>query len=355
MPLRIGMIAPIAWACPPRGYGPWEAATSTLTEALVARGHDVTLFAAGGSATAGRLHVTAPHPYGEAPLDVKVWEAMHLGAAMRAAGRGAFDVVHAQCDFPALPFAPLLSVPLVVTLHGLGPSAVRDAVLPIWKAHEHDAHYVAISAADRHPQLRYAATIHHGLDLDAWPLAPDPGPDAPLAFFGRSHPEKGPAAAIDAARAAGAKIQLAGIVADEGYHAAEVVPRLGADAVWLGPLEGDDRAAFLGSARALLHLIAFDEPFGLSVAEAMACGTPVIALRRGSMPELVEDGVTGWLVDRPGQEPGAIARLPEIDRAACAARARARFGADAMAARHEALYRELLQGLGDAGPMEDDP
>jgi hypothetical protein len=131
--MRIGMIAPIAWRCPPAGYGPWEAATSTLTEALVARGHEVTLFAAGGSHTSGRLQVTAPHPYEEKPLDVKVWEAMHLGAAADMAARGCFDVLHAQCDFPALPFARVLPVPMVVTLHGLGPPAVREAVLPSGK------------------------------------------------------------------------------------------------------------------------------------------------------------------------------------------------------------------------------
>ena len=339
--MRIGMIAPIAWACPPRGYGPWETATSTLTEALVARGHDVTLFAAGGSATSGTLRVTAPHPYEEAPLDVKVWETLHLGAAMAAAARGDFDVVHAQCDFPALPYARLLPMPLVVTLHGLGPPAIRAAVLPVWREYMDDAHYVAISRADRHSALRYAATIHHGLDLDAWPMAPDPGPDAPLAFFGRSHPEKGPAAAIDAARAAGLPIRLAGIVADLAYHAAEVQPRLGTDAVWIGPVEGASRARFLGAARALLHLIAFDEPFGLSVVEAMACGTPVIALSRGSMPELVEEGVTGYLVERLEDVPNAIARLPRIDRVACASHARARFGADVMARDYEALYRSL--------------
>ena len=341
--MRIGMVAPIAWACPPSGYGPWESVTSTLTEALVRRGHEVTLFAAGGSRTAGTLRITAPHPYEEAPLDVKVWEAMHLGRAMAAAMQGAFDVIHVQCDFPALPYAPLLPVPMVVTLHGFGPDAVRDAVLPIWRAYADQAHYVSISDADRHPDLRYVATVHHGFDLDAWPVVPTLAPDAPVAFFGRSHPEKGPAAAIEAARGAGVPIHLAGIIADAAYHAAEVVPRLdGANAIWVGAVAGDARARFLGAARGLLHLIAFDEPFGLSVVEAMLCGTPVIALRRGSMPELIEEGSTGFLIDRIEDAPVAIARLSEIDRAECAARARLRFADDVMAARYEAVYRSVL-------------
>ncbi|WP_299844923.1 glycosyltransferase [uncultured Jannaschia sp.] len=271
---------------------------------------------------------------------MKVWETLHLGAAMAEAARGAFDVIHVQCDFPALPYAPLLPVPMVVTLHGFGPPSVRDAVLPIWRAYANDAHYVAISDADRHPDLRYAATIHHGLDLSAWPVVAESAPDAPLVFFGRSHPEKGPAAAIDAARAAGVSIRLAGIVADAAYHAAEVTPRLeDPDAVWVGALAGAGRARFLGAARGLLHLIAFDEPFGLSVVEAMLCGTPVIALRRGSMPELIDEGVTGFLIDRLEDAPAAITRLPGIDRARCAARARLRFADDTMAVRYEAVYR----------------
>ena len=340
-PLRIAMVAPIAWACPPAAYGPWEAATSTLTEALVARGHDVTLFAAGGSRSSGRLRVTVPAPYEEdRSVDPRAAEALHLGTAMAEADR--FDVVHAQCDFPALAFARLIRPPLVATIHGLGPPATRERVLPVWRAFAPDAHLVAISEADRHPALRYAATIHHGLRLAEWPFS-DPGPDAPLLFFGRSHPEKGPAHAIAAARAAGVPLEMAGIVQDREHHEAEVAPRVDGRAVrWLGAVGGAGRARLLGSGRALLHLIDFDEPFGLSVAEAMAAGTPVIATRRGAMPELIEDGVTGFLVDAPEEAPAAIARLPEIDRRACRARVERLFADEVMAARHEALYRRLL-------------
>ena len=340
-PLRIAMLAPIAWRCPPAAYGPWEAATSTLTEALVARGHDVTLFAAGGSRTSGRLRVTAPAPYEEdRSLDAKAWEAIHLGRAMAEAG--AFDVVHAQCDFAALPFARLITPPMVATIHGLGPPEVCERVLPAWREHAGDVAYIAISEADRHPDLPYAATIHHGLRLADWPFA-DPGADAPLVFFGRSHPEKGPARAIAAARAAGVPLVMAGIVQDAAHHAAKVAPHVDGQVVrWLGPVGGRERARLLGSARALLHLIDFEEPFGLSVAEAMACGTPVIATHRGAMPELIADGVTGFIVDDPADAPAAIARLPEIDRAACRRHAEARFSDARMAAEHEALYRRLI-------------
>jgi glycosyltransferase involved in cell wall biosynthesis len=334
------MVAPIAWACPPAAYGPWEAATSSLTEALVARGHEVTLYAAGGSRTAGRLRVTVPAPYEEdRGIDPRAAEALHLGTAMAEAE--GLDVVHAQCDFPALAFAPLIRPPLVATIHGLGPPDVQARVLPVWRAFQDRAHYVAISRADRHPSLRYAATIHHGLRLADWPLA-DPGPDAPLLFFGRSHPEKGPARAIAAAGAAGVPLLMAGIVQDRAHHEAEVAPHLdGASVRWLGAVGGADRARLLGSARALLHLIDFEEPFGLAVAEAMATGTPVIATRRGAMPELIEDGVTGFLIDDPEEAPDAIARLGSIDRRACCAHVEATFTDALSAARHEALYRRL--------------
>lgn len=347
-PLRIGMVAPIAWACPPAAYGPWEAATATLAEALAARGHDVTLFAAGGSRFSGRLRVTVPAPYEEGPgADARAAEALHLGAAMGEAD--GFDVMHAQCDFPALPFARLARPPLVVTIHGLGPPHVRERVLPVWRAFQDVAHYVAISDADRHPALRYAATIHHGLRLDEWPFA-DPGPDAPLLFFGRSHPEKGPGRAVEAARAAGVPLVMAGIVQDAAHHEAHVTPHVDGRAVrWLGPVGGAGRARLLGSARALLHLVDFEEPFGLSVAEAMAVGTPVIATRRGAMPELIDDGVSGFLIDDPAEAPAAVGRLGEIDRRACRARVEARFTAERMAERHETLYRRLVR-QGDHPP-----
>lgn len=337
------MIAPIAWRTPPRAYGPWEAVTSLLTEALVRRGHAVTLFATADSITSAALHPTAPAPYEEdEAVDAKVWEAIHVGAAMARAHE--FDVLHNQADFPALPFARLVATPMVTTIHGLGPPHVQARVLPVWREYGGDVAYVSISDSDRHPDLPYAGTVHHGLDLDDWPFR-DPGPDAPLLFFGRIHPDKGPDAAITVARAAGMPLVMAGIVHDAALFERAVAPHVDGEAVtWLGNVGGRDRARVLGSARALLHPIDFDEPFGLSVIEAMACGTPVIAYRRGSMPELIEDGVTGFLVDGPGEMRAAVARVPEIDRQACRARVAERFTADAMARGYEAIYERVVGG-----------
>lgn len=334
--MRIAMLAPISWRTPPRHYGPWELVTSLLTEALVARGVDVTLFATRDSHTGGTLAGICPAPYSEDPtIDAKVWELLHVAHVFERAGE--FDLIHNQADFVPLAFSRLVDTPVVTTIHGFS----SERILPAFKAYEDRVHYVAISAADRHPDLRYAATIHHGIRIEDFPFDPIGSDD--LLFFGRIHPDKGAAEAIAAARAAGRRLVMAGIVQDRGYHDAQVAPALVNDSViYLGPVGGTTRAHALGSAKALLHLINFEEPFGLSVIEALACGTPVIAFRRGSMPELIEHGVTGFLVDSLEEAVAAIARLSEIDRAACRAAVAARFTVDCMADRYLELYRSIL-------------
>ena len=335
--MKIAMLAPISWRTPPRHYGPWELVTSLLTEALVARGIDVTLFATLDSRTAGTLAGVVPAPYSEDPaIDAKVWEMRHLAHLFERAGE--FDLIHNQADFPAHAFANLVPTPMVTTIHGFS----SDRILPMYAPYQDRVHYVAISDADRHPDLRYAATIHHGIRPDEFPFDAEGGDR--LLFFGRIHPDKGAAEAIAVARATGMAMTMAGIVQDEGYHAREVAPHLGQRIDYRGPVGGDDRLRTLGAAKALLHLINFDEPFGLSVVEAMACGTPVIAVRRGSMPELIEDGVTGFLVRTVDEAIAAVDRIDAIDRAACRRAVIERFSVDRMADRYIALYREILGG-----------
>ncbi len=333
--MKIAMIAPIAWRTPPRHYGPWELVTSLLTEALVAKGIDVTLFATRDSATSGTLAGVVPAPYEEDPaIDAKVWEYAHLSHVFSRAGE--FDLIHNQADFPAHAFAPLVDTPMVTTIHGFS----SDRILPMYKPFEDRVHYVAISDADRHPSLRYAATIHHGIRLNEFPFDAKGSDD--LLFFGRMHPDKGAGEAIRVAQASGRRLDLYGIVQDSGYFEREVVPHLNDRIVYHGPVGGDARLKALGGAKALLHLINFDEPFGLSVIEAMACGTPVIAVNRGSMPELIDDGVTGLLVASAEAAVDAIERVGGIDRAACRAAVAARFSVEAMAEKYIALYNEIL-------------
>ncbi len=338
--MRVAMLAPISWRTPPRHYGPWELVTSLLTEALVARGVDVTLFATADSVTAGTLDAVVPAGYSEDPtLDAKVMEMLHVSHVFERAGD--FDLIHNQADFVPLAFSRLVDTPQVTTIHGFS----SERIVPVFKRYEDRVHYVAISDADRHPDLRYAATIHHGIRLEEFPFDAQGSDD--LLFFGRIHPDKGAGDAIQAALATGRRLLMAGIVQDEGYYRRAVEPYVDGDRiVFDGPLGGVARTRALGHARALLHLIGFDEPFGLSVVEAMACGTPVIAYNRGSMPELIEHGVTGFLVDTFDEAVAAIGRVGELDRAACRRAVERRFTVERMADKYLQLYEHLLQPSG---------
>jgi glycosyltransferase involved in cell wall biosynthesis len=334
--MRIAMLAPISWRTPPRHYGPWELVTSLLTEALVARGVDVTLFATADSITSGTLAGVCPRPYSEDPtIDAKVWELLHVSHVFERAGE--FDLIHNQADFVALAFSRFVETPVVTTIHGFS----SERIVPAYARYQDRVSYVAISDADRRRDLRYAATIHHGVVLDELPFEPKGGED--LLFFGRIHPDKGAVEAIEAARRSGRRLAIAGIIQDREYYERLVAPAIDGDLVtYDGPVGGSARTRMLGAARALLHLINFDEPFGLSVIEAMACGTPVIACNRGSMGELIEHGVTGFLVDDVDGAVEAIARIDEIDRVACRAAVEAHFTVERMADRYLSLYRTLL-------------
>jgi glycosyltransferase involved in cell wall biosynthesis len=334
--MKIAMLAPIAWRTPPRHYGPWELVTSLLTEALVARGIDVTLFATQDSITTGKLAGVVPRGYEEDPaIDAKVWEYAHQSHLFARAG--GFDLIHNQADFPAHAYAPLIDTPMVTTIHGFS----SDRILPMYKPFENRVHYVAISDADRHASLNYAATIHHGIRLDEFPFDAQGSED--LLFFGRMHPDKGAKEAIEVAQASGRRLDLYGIVQDAGYFDREVQPHLNDRIVYHGPVGGEARLRALGGAKALLHLINFDEPFGLSVIEAMACGTPVIAINRGSMPEL-STPETGMLVGSTGEAIAALDRVARIDRAACRKRIEDHFSVEAMAEKYVALYERILAG-----------
>jgi glycosyltransferase involved in cell wall biosynthesis len=335
--VRIAMLSPISWRTPPRHYGPWELVTSLLTEALVARGVDVTLFATADSETDGILAAVCPRPYSEDPsIDAKVWELLHVAHLFERAGE--FDLIHNQADFVPLAFSRLVTTPMVTTIHGFS----SERIVPVFARYNDRVSYVSVSNADRHPSLCYAATIHHGIPLDDFPFDPTGGES--LLFFGRIHPDKGAAEAIEAARCADRKLVMAGIIQDQDYFSRQIAPAIDDKRVtYLGPVGGSVRSRILGEARALLHLISFDEPFGLSVVEAMSCGTPVIAFNRGSMPELIEHGVTGFLVDTLEEAIDAIRRIGEIDRASCRAAVKAAFTVDRMADRYLSLYRALLE------------
>ncbi len=336
--LRVGLLAPIAWRVPPRHYGPWEQFVSLLAEGLVRRGIDVTLFATGDSITGGELVSVTPRGYAEATeIDAKVVECLHISEVFEQAAR--FDLIHNSFDFLPLSYSGLVDTPMVTTIHGFSSAQV----LPVYRKYNDRCAYVAISDADRHPSLRYVATIHHGIDADAFPLHPDPG--GYVLFFGRIHPDKGTATAIAVARAVGRPLRIGGIIQDRAYFERAVAPHLDdAQVRYLGPVGAADRPELLGGADALLHLVDFDEPFGFSVVEAMACGTPVIAFRRGSMPEIVDHGRTGFVVDTPEEAGDAILAAGGLDRASIRGVAATRFGVDRMVDRYLDVYRQVLGG-----------
>jgi glycosyltransferase involved in cell wall biosynthesis len=333
-PVKIALLGPVAWRTPPRHYGPWEQVTGLLAEGLTARGVDVTLFATLDSVTPATLDGVLPRGYAEDPsLDGRVWEAMHVAHALSRSGE--FDLVHNHLDWLPLAFAEHCDAPMLTTIHGFSGSAIMPAYARAQSA------YVSISDSDRSPDLDYLATVYHGVDLGQLPFDPDGGEG--LIAFGRIHPDKGTHTAIEIARLADRPLTICGIVQDERYFAEQVEPHIDGTRVrYVGSVGPVLRGQLLGGSAALLHPIYFDEPFGLSVVEAMACGTPVVAYRRGSMPEVVDEGVTGYLAHDVESSADAVRAAVRLDRSAVHARAVARFGADRMVDDYLRLYEALL-------------
>jgi glycosyltransferase involved in cell wall biosynthesis len=318
---------------------------SILTEGLVLRGVDVTLFTTADSVTRARLVAVAPRSYAEDPsLNAKVFECLHIAAAFEQASAGAFDVLHNHFDFLPLTYSRLVSTPVVTTVHGFS----SESILPGYGAYMSTSHLVAISDSDRRADLDKAATIHHRIPLNEFTFRDAPGEY--LLFFGRIHPDKGAREAVDVDRRNGRKLILAGIVQDADYFRIAVEPFVDGDRIrYVGSVGAAQRDALLGGAAALVHLIHFDEPFGLSVVEAMATGTPVIAYARGSMPELIEQGVSGFLVP-PGDNDAAVTGvgdIAELDRTEPRRHVERHFSAERMVDDYLRLYRRLLAQDGE--------
>jgi glycosyltransferase involved in cell wall biosynthesis len=339
--LRIAQVAPLYERVPPERYGGTERVVADLTDELVRRGHDVTLVATADSRTRARLMPVTPRPLRLHPPADPV--ALHLLALVQAFEHvPPFDLIHCHVDYLAFPLARLARATSVHTLHG---RLDLPHLVPLF-AHYHDVPLVSISQAQRAPlaglRLTWAGTVHHGVPLSDYPFSPRGGDY--LAFLGRLSPEKRPDLAIAVAKAAGIPLKIAAKVdpADRAYFEREVEPLLDSPLVeYLGEIGMEEKPDFLGGARALLFPIDWPEPFGLAMIEAMACGTPVIARRCGSVPEIVEDGRTGLIADSLEDLVAAARGVERISRAACRAAVEQRFSVERMADDYEALYRRL--------------
>jgi glycosyltransferase involved in cell wall biosynthesis len=340
--MRIAMLGPIAWRTPPLHYGPWERVVSLLTEGLVDSGVDVTLFATADSLTKGKLRAICPRGYEEdRSLDPKVWECLHIAEAFESAKD--YDLIHNNFDFLPLSYSGLIDTPVVTTIHGFS----SPRILPVFRKYNGRTFYVSISDADRSPDLDYIATVYHGIDLENFTFRPELGKY--LLFFGRIHHDKGAREAIEIAQRTGMKLILAGIIQDRVYYEQEVEPYLdGKKIIYIGSVGPEERNKVLGEAYALLHPINFSEPFGLSVVESMACGTPVIAFPRGSMPEIIDDGVNGLLVSDLDEAVSAVKNIRELNRLQCRQIVEKRFTKERMVRDYLNVYRRIL-GLGSEG------
>ncbi len=360
--MKIAMLAPISWPVPPSGYGPWEQVAGNICDGLVQRGHDVTLFAAGGSTSSAKVVATTPYALGawpdqerhqptrfspasgllEGPPDARVWEQLHIATCMERAFEGEFDVVHSHLHVHALGYGRLIPCPLVSTLHGA--AWVRSAH-PMFLKYK-DLPFVSLSHAERQllPDLNYVANVYNGIDLQAFPF--ESAKEDYLLFAGRLSPEKGPAEAVEVARKAGRRLLIAGMIETqhEEYFNTRVKPYIdGKQIGYLGLLSQSELAPVYRKAAAVLFMINWCEPCSMVGIETQASGTPIIGTRFGYLPELIRDGATGYLVDTVDEAVSAVARLGHINPAACRRNVEERFSVDAMARGYEQAYAGITE------------
>ncbi|WP_022872526.1 glycosyltransferase family 4 protein [Nesterenkonia alba] len=345
-PLRIGMVAPPWFELPPKGYGGTEAVVAALTDQLVARGHEVVLVSAGGNGTRARQHITTfdqppSQLLGSSPMP----EVISAARTARALEDLELDIVHDHSLAGPL-LAGSRSIPTVTTMHG----PVSGLNGEYYRSLGSRVDIIAISEAQRRqaPDLNWIGTVHNAVDVASFPFTA--AKDDFLLWIGRFNPDKGAHVAIEAAKAAGRRIVLAGKLNEDPekeYFAAHIQPRLGDGVEYLGEADAVLKRELFTKASALLFPIQWEEPFGMVMAEAMACGTPVVATRRGSVPEVVADGTSGIIVDRIEDLPAAIHQAMHLDPAAIRAHAEAKFDLPVMGSGYERIYRTLVEGTND--------
>ncbi len=333
---RIAVLSPVAWRTPPRSYGAWETVSSNITEGLVARGWDVTLFATADSLTSATLAATIQQGYEEDKcVDPRVVSCLHISEVFERADE--FDLIHNNFDYVPLTYSRLISTPILTTIHGFS----SPQIMPVYYKYA-DSYYVSISDADRVEGLNYVGTIYNGINLSEFTYCDTSGDS--LVVYGRIHPEKGFHLAIDVAKKTGRHLIIAGIVQDERYFREDIMPHVdGTTIEYVGSVTPVERDSLLKRAFAVLHLNTIPERFGLVMAEAMAAGVPVIAMDLGSCREVISDGVTGFLVNGVDQAVVAVDKVGTISRQACRQRVEEHFSCDVMVENYEKAYHNIFK------------
>jgi glycosyltransferase involved in cell wall biosynthesis len=331
---RVAILSPVAWRTPPRQYGAWETVAGNISEGLVARGWNVTLFATRDSATSAHLHAAVDKGYEEDPsIDPKVAEYLHISEIFEHASD--FDLIHSHYDFMALSYTRLVKTPVLTTIHGFS----SPRIMPVYEKYR-DGYFVSISNSDRAPRLNYLATVYNGIDLSLYPFQACAGDH--LVFLGRIHPDKGVHLAIEVAHRSGLPLLIAGIIQDQTYFREQVQPHLDQKIRYIGPVDVAGKNQLFARALALLHLNTIPERFGLVLAEANAAGVPVIAMDLGSCREVIKDGETGFLVANIDQAVQALERIHQIDRSACRKRVQHCFSVETMVEAYERVYAAIF-------------
>lgn len=335
-PKRIAILSPVAWRTPPRQYGAWETVASNITEGLVARGWNVTLFATRDSITSARLHAVVEQGYeDDRSVDPKVVEYLQISEVFEHASE--FDLIHSHYDFMALTYSRLVQTPVLTTIHGFS----SPRIMPVYEKYR-DGYFVSISEADRAPGLNYLATVYNGIDLSLYPLRQESGPN--LVFLGRIHPDKGVHLAIEVAQRSGVPLVIAGIIQDQAYFRERVELHLDNNHIrYVGPVDVAGKNELFAHAYALLHLNTIPERFGLVLAEANAAGVPVIAMDLGSCREVIEEGVTGFLVNDVTEATQALQRVSQINKSDCRRRVEQHFSIETMVRGYEQVYANIFE------------
>jgi len=334
--MKLAVLSPVAWRTPPRHYGPWEQVASNICEGMVGEGIDVTLFATKDSITQAKLEAVVEKGYAEdSTVNAKVVECLHISHLMEMSD--SFDLIHNNFDYLPLTYSRLIKTPMLTTIHGFS----SPSIIPVFKKYDATNHYVSISNSDRSSELNYLATVYNGVKEESFEFNPEGGDY--LLFFSRIHPEKGTYESIQIAKKSKKRLIISGIIQDENYFNEKVKPYInGDDIIYIGSSGPEKRNKLLGNALALLHPISFEEPFGLSVVESMFCGTPVIAFDLGSMPELIEDTKTGFIVNNIDEASEALKQIKNLDRKYISRYSRNKFSVSRMIKEYLKVYNFIL-------------